>query len=64
MDIVKDRYASLDLQFKCGCVLGEHNKRIIAKDLRRELGWRVVLNSVCETGTPVCCLKVERNSIK
>lgn len=45
-DTGSGRYAEIDIEFRCGCVLGSHNKRIMAKHLKEKYGWEIVLKSI------------------
>lgn len=59
----KDRQAKIDIRFKCGCTIGEHNKRIMVKELCEQKGWRIFLNSIPYFETTECTIRLERNSI-
>ena len=57
------RYAEIDIEFRCGCVLGSHNKRIIAKYLKEQYGWEIVLKSINSEPLSKRRITVERKSL-
>ncbi len=57
------RYADIDIEFRCGCVLGSHNKRIMIKYLKAKYGWEVVLNSIDSQPESKKRIRVERKSL-
>lgn len=58
------RYALIDIEFLCGCELGGLNKRIMAKQLKNQYGWDIVLKSIDSVQSSTKTIKVERNSIR
>lgn len=57
------RYAEIDIEFRCGCVLGSHNKRIMAKYLKEKHGWEIILNSIDSQPESKKRIRVERKSL-
>jgi len=57
------RYAEIDIEFRCGCLLGSHNKRIMAKYLKEKYGWEIVLKSIGSQPLPKRRITVERKSL-
>lgn len=57
------RYAEIDIEFRCGCVLGNHNKRIMAKYLKEKYGWEIVLKSINSEPLSKRRITVERKSL-
>ena len=61
----KSRYATIDIEFLCGCTISSQNIRIIAQQFREQFGWQVVMNSVhFSIPQTKATIQVERNSIK
>lgn len=57
------RYAEIDIELRCGCVLGSHNKRIMAKYLKERYGWEIVLKSIDSEPLSKRRITVERKSL-
>lgn len=62
-DTGSGRYADVDIEFRCGCVLGSHNKRIMAKHLKEKYGWEIVLKSINSEPLSKRRITVERKSL-
>lgn len=60
----KGRYASIDIEFLCGCELSSLNRRIMAKQLKDLFGWEVVLGSINSIPSSKRTIQVERKSIR
>ncbi len=57
------RYAYIDVEFLCGCELSSMNSRIIAKQLKKQFGWDIVLSSINSLPSSEKTIKVERKSL-
>ena len=60
----KGRYASLDVKFLCGCELSSLNKRIMAKQLKKQFGWEIILSGINSIPSSKRTIQVERKSIR
>ena len=63
-DPCKGRYAWLDIKFLCGCELSSLNKRTIARQLKEQFGWEVILGSINSIPSSRRTIQVERKSIR
>ena len=63
LDDGKGRYAFIDVEFLCGCKLSSMNSRIMAKQLKKQLGWDIVLSSINSIPSSEKTIKVERKSL-